>query len=102
PYVAVKGQDAAAIEVDLVFAVADVEQRVTARNEIFDLVFRHSRSAGLLLAQPSSASIAMTRSLRRAEDDPHHTPIDLIKAIPVFSALTDREREMLVSKISVR
>lgn len=102
PYVAVKGQDAAAIEVDLVFAVADVEQRVTSRNEILDLVFRHSRSAGLLLAQPSSASIAMTRSLRRVEDDPRHTPIDLIKAIPVFSALTDREREMLVSKISVR
>jgi len=103
PYVAVKSQDAAAIEVDLVFAVADVEHRVTARNEIFDLVYRHSRSAGLPLALPSSsASIAMTRPRWRAEDDRRHTPMELIKAIPVLSALTDGEREMLAAKISVR
>jgi small-conductance mechanosensitive channel/CRP-like cAMP-binding protein len=100
-YVAVKNQDAAAIEVDLFFGVADVEHRVTARNEIFDLVYRHSRSAGLLLAQPSSASIAMTRSPRRIEDDQRHMPMELIKAIPVFSALTDDDREMLAAKISV-
>src|SRR5690606_12467543 len=82
--------------------VADVEQRVTSRNEIFDLVCRHSRSAGLLLAMPRSASIATARPPRRGEDDPRSTPMELIKAIPVFSVLTDGEREMLASKISVR
>jgi len=100
PYVAVKSQDAVAIEVDLVFAVADVEQRVTSRNEIFDLVFRHCRAAGLSMALPRS--IAMTRPPWRAEDGQGHTRMELIKAIPVFSALTDSERETVAAKISVR
>ena len=102
PHVAVKSQDAAAIEADLVFAVADVDHRVTARNEIFDLVYRHSRSAGLLPAMPPSALFATGRSPRRVMDDPRPSPMELIRTIPVFSTLTDGEREMLAAKISVR
>lgn len=101
PYVAVRNQDAVTIEADLVFGVRDVEHRVTARNEIFDLVYRHSRSAGLLLALPPSSSIAMTRSPWRFKNDSRHTPMELIKAIPIFSTLTDDERETIAAKISV-
>jgi small-conductance mechanosensitive channel len=102
PYVAIGSQDAAAIEVDLFFSVADVENRVTARNEIFVLVYRHARSAGFLLAMPPSTSLMMTGSARRILDVPRQTPIELLRAIPAFSTLTDGEREALAAKISVR
>ena len=103
PSVAIKGLDAAAIEIELTFRVANVGQRIAARNEIFDLVYRHSKSTGLLLAMPPSASIAMTdlpteeTAARRSV-----TPIELIKAIPIFSALTDDEQEALAATTSVR
>ncbi|TJV01908.1 MAG: small mechanosensitive ion channel, partial [Mesorhizobium sp.] len=54
PVVAIKALDATAIEVDLFFRVANVGQRIPATNEIFDLVYRHSKSAGLRLATPPS------------------------------------------------
>ena len=52
PLVVVRGLDAVAIEIELAFRVASVDHRIRARNEIFDLVYRHSRSTGLSLAVP--------------------------------------------------
>jgi small-conductance mechanosensitive channel/CRP-like cAMP-binding protein len=103
PVVAIKGLDATAIEVDLFFRVANVGQRIPATNEIFDLVYRHSKSAGLLLATPPSSSILLsdlpseeTANLRQV------TPIKLINAISIFSALTDNEKEALSATATVR
>lgn len=103
PAVAIKGLDATAIEVDLFFRVEDVAQRIPATNEIFDLVYRHSKSAGLLLATPPSSSILM--SDLPSEDTanlPQVTPIKLIDAIPIFSALKDDEKEALAATVTVR
>ena len=103
PQAAITGLDAAAIEIELSFRVANLGQRIVARNEIFDLVYRHSRSIGLLLAMPPSASIVMAN--RPGEETavaPGFTPIELIKAIPIFSALTDDEQEALAATVSVR
>jgi hypothetical protein len=103
PVVAIKGLDATAIEVHLFFRVANVGQRIPATNEIFDLVYRHSKSTGLRLATPPSSSILM--SDLPSEDSanlPEVTPIKLINAIPVFSALTGGEKEALAATVAVR
>jgi small-conductance mechanosensitive channel len=103
PAVAITSLDAAAIEIELSFRVASLDQRITARNEIFDLVYRHSRSVGVLLAAPLSASVVMTSSPSDGTATSRgFTAIDLIKAIPIFSALTDAEQESLAAAISVR
>jgi small-conductance mechanosensitive channel len=103
PVVAVRGLDATAIEVGLYFRVANVGQRIAARNEIFDLVYRHSKSAGLLLAMPPSSSIVMSElPTEETAHPPHITPIELIRAIPIFSMLTEDEQEVLAATTSVR
>ncbi|RWK40066.1 mechanosensitive ion channel family protein [Mesorhizobium sp.] len=103
PVVAIKALDATAIEVDLFFRVANVGQRIPATNEIFDLVYRHSKSAGLRLATPPSSSIVMNDLPNEETANlPEVTPIKLINAIPVFSALTDNEKEALAATVTVR
>jgi small-conductance mechanosensitive channel/CRP-like cAMP-binding protein len=104
PSVAIKGLDAAAIELDLCFRVGHIGQRAAARNEIFDLVYRHSKSYGLPMANAATVSVAT--SCLPAEDaakPPLVTPMELIGAIPIFSAaLMDDEREGLAAKTTVR
>jgi small-conductance mechanosensitive channel len=103
PVVAIKALDATAIEVDLFFRVANVGQRIPAKNEIFDLVYRHSKSAGLRLATPPSSAILMNDLPSEETGNlPEVTPIKLINAIPVFSALTDSEKETLAATVAVR
>jgi small-conductance mechanosensitive channel/CRP-like cAMP-binding protein len=103
PTVAIRGLDATAIEVGLYFRVANVGQRIAAKNEILDLVYRHSKSTGLLLAMPPSSSIIMSDlPTEETANPPRVTPIALIKAIPIFSALTDDEQEALAATTSVR
>jgi small-conductance mechanosensitive channel len=50
--VALRSIDAAAIEVELQFRVADPSHRTPARNEIIDLIHQHCKQNGLLLAMP--------------------------------------------------
>jgi len=50
--VALKSIDAAAIEVELQFRVADPSHRTAARNEMIDLIHQHCRANSLLLAMP--------------------------------------------------
>jgi small-conductance mechanosensitive channel len=103
PVVAIKALDATAIEVDLFFRVANVGQRIPAKNEIFDLVYRHSKSAGLRLATPPSSAILMNDLPSEETGNlPEVTPIKLINAIPVFSALTDSEKEALAATVAMR
>ena len=54
PVVAIKGIDATAIEIGLIFRVSHVGKRLPAMNEVYDLVYRHIRAAGLVLAVPQS------------------------------------------------
>ncbi|MBS7546190.1 mechanosensitive ion channel family protein [Ancylobacter oerskovii] len=50
PLVALRSIDAAAIELELRYWVATPADRVPARNEVLDVVYRHGKAAGLLLA----------------------------------------------------
>ncbi|MER9540872.1 mechanosensitive ion channel family protein [Mesorhizobium sp. M0437] len=103
PSVTIRSLDATAIEIELFFRVASIDQRSAARNEIFDLIYRHSKSTGMLLAEPFSGSIAMTnRPGHETTASQGFTPIELINSIPVFSALTDTEQGSLAKAASVR
>ncbi|MDC7741661.1 mechanosensitive ion channel family protein [Rhizobium binxianense] len=103
PVVALKGLDATALEVELQFRVKSPSQRVPARNEVLDLVYRHCKSAGLLIAVPASATI-LTADLPSEEtaQPPSVTPIALIEAIPIFATLTSDEKRKLAETTAVR
>ncbi|MBB4572413.1 cyclic nucleotide-binding domain-containing protein [Rhizobium lentis] len=103
PVVALKGLDATSLEVELQFRVTSPSQRVPARNEVLDLVYRHCKSAGLLLAIPPSAAV-LTATLPTEENaqPPSVTPLALIDAIPVFATLTSDEKQRLAETATVR
>jgi small-conductance mechanosensitive channel len=103
PTVAIRNLDASAIELDLFFRVAHVADRIAARNEVIDLAYRHAKSNGLLLAAPPTSSILLDGlPTEETAKPPSVTPVELIRAIPIFSALTDDEREALAATTSVR
>lgn len=52
PAVALKAIDAIAIEVELQFCVASPASRMSAKNEVIDLVYRHCKTSGPSLAMP--------------------------------------------------
>lgn len=103
PSVTIKTLDATAIEIDLSVRIARVDQRAAAGNEVFDLVYRHSKSAGLQLARPPSACIVTSHGpVNETASPPPVTPIDMIRALPVFSPLTDDEQEALAATTAIR
>jgi small-conductance mechanosensitive channel len=103
PLVALKSIDAAALEIELQFRVASPAQRIPARNEVLDLVYRHCKSAGLLLAMPAASAVVMRASpTEENAKPPRVTPLELIEAIPIFAALTKEEKQALAEATSAR
>ena len=103
PVVALKGLDAAALEIELQFRVSSPAQRTPAQNEVLDLVYRHCKSAGLLLAMPQASAVAMQDlPTEETAEPPQVTPLELIEAIPIFAALATDERRVLAEATSVR
>lgn len=101
--VSLKGLDATALEIALLFQVTSPSQRIPARNEVLDLVYRHCKSAGLLLAMPPESAVAMMDlPTEETAAPPRVTPLELIKAIPIFTALTKEEKQALAEATSVR
>lgn len=91
------GLDRSALSVELSFRVADLGEVSSARNELYDLVYRHVDAAGLQLAWaegvPSSSSVLDITQDPGAERQT--TPRRLMDAIPLFSALTSEEKDDL-------
>jgi small-conductance mechanosensitive channel len=103
PTVALKGLDAVALAVELQFRVASPAKRTQARNEVLDLVYRHCKSAGLLLAMPPESVVAMTDlPTEETARPPRVEPIELIEAIPIFATLTHDEKLALAEATSTR
>jgi small-conductance mechanosensitive channel len=103
PIVALKGLDATALEIELLFRVSSPAQRTPARNEVLDLVYRHCKSAGLLLAMPPGSAVAMLDlPTEETAEPPRVTPLELIEAIPIFTSLTGDEKRVLAEATSVR
>ncbi|MDR6759426.1 small-conductance mechanosensitive channel [Mycoplana sp. BE70] len=99
PSAQVTSLDANAAQLELTFSVADVRLVGKARTEIFDLIYRHAKASGLVLAQPPEAAGA---AIVATTDDAsafaqHSTPRRLLDAITLFASLTDDEKEALTS-----
>ncbi|MCB8840228.1 mechanosensitive ion channel domain-containing protein [Aurantimonas sp. VKM B-3413] len=103
PAVAIRGLDSTVIEVGLIFRVSDVGKRLAAMNDIYDLLYRHVRSAGLVLAVQGSTLVAMTDlpPLQARRNGSGSAP-DLIAAMPVFAELEDAELRTLTSTATSR
>jgi small-conductance mechanosensitive channel/CRP-like cAMP-binding protein len=106
PTVEIKSLDAQAIEFELSFRVKDFSTGAVARHEVFDLIYRHARAAGLTLAQPKEAVTVLAgpapAPTPTASPAPHTTALRLVGAVPLFSCLTDEEREALASSMTRR
>ncbi|WP_291976161.1 MULTISPECIES: mechanosensitive ion channel family protein [unclassified Chelatococcus] len=103
PIVALKSIDATAIELELSYRVATLADRVPARNALLDLIYRHCKAAGLLLALPDTASaVAPGLTSEGSARMLKVGPLELIEAIPLFSLLTYDEKQRLGDAIVTR
>jgi small-conductance mechanosensitive channel/CRP-like cAMP-binding protein len=97
PSVLVTGLDGTAVEVELSFKVSNLGQTGIAKNEIFDLVYRHARAAGIQLS--NGADGALDPSLTDPATKHPGTPWRLLTSIPLFAALTEDEMETVANSM---
>ncbi|MFT4180741.1 MAG: mechanosensitive ion channel family protein [Rhizobium sp.] len=104
PSVTVDAMDGQAVELQLSFRVRDISQTAAAKNEIYDLIYRHAKAGGLKLAGHADAIIAPPEPRTEAENIARHpgTPWRLLNNIPLFSSLTEDEKEHLASHMQRR
>jgi len=101
PTVEIKSLDAQAIEFELSFRVRDFAAAATARHEVYDLIYRHSRAAGLVLAQPKEA-VTITAAQPQAAAAPRTTALRLVDVVPLFASLTEEEKDALAATMTRR
>jgi small-conductance mechanosensitive channel len=108
PAVEIKSLDAQAIEFELSFRVKDFATGATARHEVYDLIYRHARAAGLTLAPPKEAVTVVAgpattpAPAAAATPAPRATALRLVDAVPLFACLTDEERHALADTMTRR
>ena len=102
PSVEIKSLDAQAVELELSFRVRDFETAAPARHEVYDLIYRHTRAAGLALAQPREAPAAVFAGQppQVLAATPKGTALRLVEAAPVFRSLTDDEKAALADTMT--
>ena len=100
PSVSVLALDALAMECELVFFVASIEDTTEAKNEVFDLVYRHCTTAGIRLAVPPGSLAALPPGGTR--EPLEATLRRLLERLPLFSPLSEDERVSLVAKMKSR
>lgn len=100
PSVTVRSLDAVALECEIHFFVSVIDHGPEAKNEVFDLVFRHCASAGIRLAPPAGSPFALPP--RAARPDPREMPRRLQEHLPIFTPLSDDERAALAPKMKRR
>ncbi|MFS8049166.1 mechanosensitive ion channel family protein [Rhizobium sp. BR 314] len=105
PSVSINSIDGQAIELQLSCRVRDISQATVAKNEIFDLLYRHSKAAGLKLAGPPGTITLPAEHKTEPSGEQQHapsTPWRLLSNIPLFSSLTEDEKEHLASHMQRR
>ncbi|MFK0161733.1 mechanosensitive ion channel family protein [Rhizobium sp. NPDC090279] len=105
PSVAINSIDGQAIELQLWFRVRDMSLTTAAKNEIYDLLYRHTKAAGLKLAGPPGAMTIPMEQKTETQGEQQHapgTPWRLISNIPLFSSLTEDEKEHVASHMQRR
>jgi hypothetical protein len=101
PAVEIKSLDAQAIEFELSFRVKDFAAAAAARHEVYDLIYRHARAAGLLFAQPKEA-VTVGVAQPQTVAAPRATALRLIDVVPLFASLTEEEKDALAATMTRR
>jgi small-conductance mechanosensitive channel len=103
PTTEIKSLDAQAIEFELSFRVRDFSIASAARHEVYDLIYRHARAAGLVLAQPKEAAAGVSiQPTAGAAVAPRITALRMLDAVPLFVSLTEEEKETLAPTMTRR
>ena len=101
PSVEIKSLDAHAVELELSFRVRDFGVAATARHEVYDLIYRHTRAAGLALAPPREAGApAFVGQAAATAPTPRGTALRLVDAVPLFASLMDDEKAALADTMT--
>ena len=98
PSVSIVGMDASGVDVELSFRVSGISKIAAARNEIYDLAYRHAKAAGIQLGPPANASAGIIQVQDATSKHPG-TPWRLLSSIGLFSTLTEDERENLAQEM---
>ena len=100
PTVEIKSLDAQAIEFEISFRVRDFSGGATARHEVYDLIWRHAKAAGLQMAPPKEASIVSVAAPASASAAPgRSTELRLLDAVPLFLSLSEDEKQELAKSM---
>jgi CRP-like cAMP-binding protein len=104
PGVLVTALDADAVELELSFRVPDIAATEKARSQIYDLIYRHTKAAGLVLSPSSEAIVTAPVSAMVGEASTSHrsTQLRLLDSIALFDSLTDDEKDALAATMNRR
>ncbi len=103
PLVQIMSLDAQAIEFQLTFRVQDFATVASVKHEIYDLIYRHSKAAGLVLASPRQAStVTVSPAQPATAHAPRSTALRLLDTAPLFLSLTDEEKQALAETMTRR
>jgi len=91
PSVSILGLSRDCIEIELSFRVPTLLSVTKAKNEIFDLVYRHTMAAGFALASDPPGEHP------ESADGPPNIVRRLVNMAPIFANLSDDERNALVA-----
>jgi small-conductance mechanosensitive channel len=101
PTVEIKSLDAQAVELELAFRVKDFAAASEARHEVFDLIYRHTRAAGLALAHPRESSAGFVAQVPApVASTTRATALRLVDAVPLFASLTEEEKAALAATMT--
>ncbi|MBB3543018.1 cyclic nucleotide-binding domain-containing protein [Rhizobium sp. BK399] len=98
PSVAIVGLDSSAMEVELSFRVSGMSRTAAAKNEIYDLIYRHLRAAGIQLGAPPGNRADPAQAPNNQLQNPA-TAWRLLNAIPLFSTLTEDKMHSLAGNM---
>ncbi|WFR94729.1 cyclic nucleotide-binding domain-containing protein [Rhizobium tumorigenes] len=104
PSVSIDALDSQAVQLGLSFSVKNIAVTTTAKNEIFDLIYRHVKSSGYRMAPPVGSGIYGDAEALADTDKVHKisTPLSLLSNIPLFAPLTPEEKEALAGQMTRR
>jgi small-conductance mechanosensitive channel/CRP-like cAMP-binding protein len=98
PSVSIIGMDSTGIDVELSFRVTGMARTATAKNEIYDLVYRHAKAAGIQLGSLPN-SMPDTSQMQEPVSKHPSSAWRLLNSIPLFSTLTEDEMESLAGNM---
>jgi len=104
PTVQITSLDAQAAVIELMFRVADFSTAPAAKSELFDLIYRHTKAAGLRLAPPPGTPMMSAEEIQSelVATQQRTRPLRLLDSLALFSSLTEDEKSTLAKTMRRR